>query len=263
MSQFLLQNETNLRLGFFLGGFLLFAGVGYLFPFRASPHDFWQRWLRHLSLSFISSSLLRFLVPFTAASLAANYSWGLWYVLSLPGFIELGLSLVLLDLLIYWQHRIFHRVAWLWRLHRVHHADTEFDASTAIRFHPLEILLSLGIKGAVVVVLGVSPTAVLVFEIVLNFSAMFNHANISLPASWERVLRKILVTPDFHRIHHSPQVRQTHSNFGFCLPWWDYIFASYTATAKEDQRHADIGLKQYRTQVDQRLWSLLVQPFRR
>jgi sterol desaturase/sphingolipid hydroxylase (fatty acid hydroxylase superfamily) len=169
---------------------------------------------------------------------------------------------VLLDLVIYFQHVMFHAVPALWRLHRVHHADLDFDLTTGIRFHPFEILVSLGIKSAAVTAVGASPLAVLVFEVLLNASAMFSHANASLPAPLERWLRWLVVTPDMHRVHHSAQYDESSSNFGFNVPWWDRLFGTYRAAPRLGHEAMAIGVDAFRSQLDLRIDQLLVQPLR-
>jgi len=169
---------------------------------------------------------------------------------------------IVLDLAIYLQHVLFHAVPVLWRLHRMHHADLEFDVSTGVRFHPIEILLSMGIKLGVVAALGTPAVAVLVFEVLLNATSMFNHGNVRLPARTDRVLRWIVVTPEMHRVHHSVVPRETNSNFGFNLPWWDRLFGTYRAQPAAGHEGMTIGIAQFRDPSELRLDRLLIQPFR-
>ena len=171
-------------------------------------------------------------------------------------------GVVLLDLAIYLQHVLFHAVPALWRLHRMHHADLEFDVTTGVRFHPIEILLSMGIKLGVVAALGAPAVAVLVFEVLLNATSMFNHGNVRMPARLDRVLRWIVVTPDMHRVHHSIAARETNSNFGFNLPWWDRLFGTYRAQPAAGHEAMTIGIEQFRDPREQRLDRMLTQPFR-
>ena len=170
--------------------------------------------------------------------------------------------MILLDLAIYLQHVLFHAVPVLWRLHRMHHADLEFDVSTGVRFHPIEILLSMGIKLGVVAALGTPAVAVLVFEVLLNATSMFNHGNVRLPARTDRVLRWIVVTPEMHRVHHSVVPRETNSNFGFNLPWWDRLFGTYRAQPAAGHEGMTIGIAQFRDPAELRLDRMLIQPFR-
>ena len=223
------------------------------------------RWPSNIAMTVLSSVLTPFAVPVAAvgmAVIAQASGWGLFNQAALPGWVELALAVLLLDLAIYAQHRLFHAVPWLWRFHRLHHSDPDFDVTTALRFHPVEIWLSALIKLAAVAVIGASPLAVLVFEVVLNATAMFNHSNTALPPALDRVLRWVLVTPDMHRVHHSVVARETNSNFGFNLPWWDRVFGTYRA--QPDAGHADmtIGLGTFDTARDQRLDRLLIQPVR-
>ena len=175
---------------------------------------------------------------------------------------ELPVALLLLDLAIYLQHRLVHYVPVLWRVHRMHHADLDFDVTTGARFHPLEIALSLGIKCVVIVPLGASPLAVLLFEIALNATAMFNHSNVRLPRAMERLLRLLVVTPDMHRVHHSVVQRETDSNFGFNFPWWDRMFGTYRPQPEAGHETMTIGLEQFRAPHELRLDRMLTQPFR-
>lgn len=217
-------------------------------------------------MSVIDSLALRLLLPVAAvgaAAFAEQRDWGLFNQFTLPLAIPVVLTLLALDLLIYWQHRLLHALPWLWRLHRVHHSDLSIDVTTALRFHPLEILLSMLLKMAAVALLGAPPVAVLAFEILLNATAMFNHANLRLPAYSDRFLRQFIVTPDMHRVHHSWHQDETNSNFGFNLPWWDHLFGSYRAQPRDGHRAMSIGLKAFRDDKDQGLIALLAQPGRR
>lgn len=193
---------------------------------------------------------------------AQAHGWGVFNVVALPTWVELVLVVLLLDLAIYLQHRVFHYVPVLWRLHRMHHADLDVDVTTGARFHPIEILLSLGIKFVVVVSLGASPVAVLIFEILLNATSMFNHSNVRLPGSLEPVLRALVVTPDMHRVHHSILRRETDSNFGFNFPWWDRLFGTYRPQPEAGHDAMTLGIEQFRDSKEQRLDRMLTQPFR-
>jgi sterol desaturase/sphingolipid hydroxylase (fatty acid hydroxylase superfamily) len=194
--------------------------------------------------------------------LAQEQSWGLLHYLSVPGWLAIALAVLLLDLAIYLQHVMFHAVPALWRLHRMHHADLEFDVTTGLRFHPIEILLSLGIKLAVVAALGPPAVAVVVFEVLLNATSMFNHSNVGIPQSIDRFLRWFVVTPDMHRVHHSILPEEADSNFGFSLPWWDRLLGTYRAQPKDGHDGMVIGIGQFRTPNELRLDRMLVQPFR-
>ena len=183
-------------------------------------------------------------------------------LLALPAWVGVVASVVLLDLAIYFQHVLFHAVPVLWRLHRMHHADLDFDVTTGLRFHPIEILLSMVIKLAVVAALGAPALAVLIFEVLLNATSMFNHGNVRIPAGLDRVLRWVVVTPDMHRVHHSILSRETNSNFGFNLPWWDRLFGTYRAQPAAGHEGMTIGIEQFRDPRELRLDRMLLQPFR-
>src|SRR5204862_1231382 len=190
------------------------------------------RWASSLGLVVLDTVCVRFVYPAGAvgvALLAQERSWGLFNNWAVPAWLSVGLAVVALDFAIYLQHVTFHAVPLLWRLHMVHHADLDFDVTTGVRFHPLEILLSLGIKAGTVVLLGVPALAVLLFEVLLNATSLFNHGNVQLPAWLDRVLRLLVVTPEMHRVHHSTLPHETNSNFGFNLPWWDYLLGTYRA----------------------------------
>ena len=197
------------------------------------------------------------------ALFAEAHDLGLFNVVALPVWLELVLALLTLDLAIYLQHRLFHYAPVLWRLHRMHHADLEVDVTTGARFHPVEILLSLGIKFVVIVPLGIPPLAVLLFEIGLNATSMFNHSNVRVSPVIERVLRCLVVTPDMHRVHHSVVRRETDSNFGFNFPWWDRLFGTYRAQPEAGHDDMTIGIEQFREPTELRLDRMLTQPFRK
>lgn len=242
---FALANEPAIRLVAFFAVFALMAIWEVAAPRRSRLYPRRVRWTANLGLVLLNALLARAILPIAAvgfAALAADRGWGLLNNLTLPAWAALVLAVVALDFAIYLQHVIFHAVPALWRLHRVHHADPDFDVTTGARFHPLEILLSLLIKFAVIAVLGAPAAAVLVFEVLLNASAMFNHANLKLPAGIDRVLRWLLVTPDMHRIHHSVEAAEANSNFGFNLPWWDRLFGTYRAAAALPQERMVIGV---------------------
>ncbi|MEQ1819585.1 MAG: sterol desaturase family protein [Terricaulis sp.] len=197
-----------------------------------------------------------------AAIFAESHGWGIFQVINAPDAAAIIVSVIVLDLVIYLQHRLFHAVPLLWRLHRVHHADLEFDVTTGVRFHPLEILLSMLIKIAAVVALGAPAIAVLVFEVLLNATTMFNHANIKLPQALDRIVQLVVVTPDMHRLHHSVRYEETNSNFGFSLPWWDWVFRTYRAQPIDGHERMTIGLEQFRDTAELQLSWMLLQPAR-
>jgi sterol desaturase/sphingolipid hydroxylase (fatty acid hydroxylase superfamily) len=224
-----------------------------------------HRWPHNLLLVVVDTLALRLLFPLTAVGaglIAAEQSWGLLNLITLPTWFSVILALVALDFVIYLQHRLFHAAPWLWRLHRLHHADLEFDVTTGIRFHPIEIVLSMGIKLTAIVMLGAPALAVLIFEVVLNATSMFNHANVRLPDWLDRRLHFFVVTPDMHRVHHSVVRRETNSNFGFNLPWWDRLFGTYRAQPAAGHLNMTIGIEDFREGRELRLDRMLLQPFR-
>jgi len=223
------------------------------------------RWTNNLGLVVIDTLVLRLSFPILAVGLAVtaqDLGWGLFNIIEAPEWVAVLVSIIVLDLVIYLQHVMFHAVPALWRLHRMHHADLEFDVTTGLRFHPVEILLSMGIKLAVVVALGPPAVAVLIFEVLLNATAMFNHSNIRLPMLVDRFLRLIMVTPDMHRVHHSIIPEETNSNFGFNLPWWDRLLGTYKAQPEAGHEGMTIGIEQFRTGRDLWLDRMLVQPIK-
>jgi len=223
-----------------------------------------QRWPANLSIVVLNTLVLRLVFPLAAvgaALFAAEQGWGVLNAIAMPLWVAVLASVLLLDLAIYLQHRIFHAVPWLWRLHRMHHADLELDVTSGLRFHPLEILLSMAIKVAIVMLLGAPAVAVILFEILLNATAMFNHGNVRLPRVIDRRLRWLLVTPDMHRVHHSVVRAETDSNFGFSLSWWDRLFGTYRDQPAAGQLGMTIGLDAFRDPRQLRLPRMLVQPF--
>lgn len=240
--------ELALRLGVFLGVFAALAFWEFIAPARVLKLSRRQRWGANLGLALVSTLVVRIVVPGSAiaiAVVAGNEGWGLFNRLQPPAWAAVLASVVLLDLIVYFQHVLFHSVPLLARLHAVHHADPDFDLTTGIRFHPLEILLSALIKLGAVAALGAPVAAVLAFEVLLNATAMFNHANVSLPSWLEPVVRRLLVTPDMHRVHHSVIEAERNSNYGFCLSVWDRLLGTYTPAPRGP---LDIGLASWRDQ---------------
>ncbi|MGJ8545784.1 MAG: sterol desaturase family protein [Sulfitobacter sp.] len=263
-----MENEALIRLAVFLGLFALFALLETCAPRRARRHTRRRRWATNWAITLANTAMLRALalgMPLLAvgAAIDAGHSgWGLLNALNWPAWIEITLALLALDLAIWAQHLVTHKIPLLWRLHRVHHADLDLDVTTAIRFHPVEIALSMLLKIALIYLLGPSALAVILFEILLNGTAMFNHANIHLPLPLDRALRLVLVTPDMHRVHHSVQRAEHDSNYGFSLSLWDRLFGTYIAQPKQGHDAMQIGL-QWQDDGPTRLgWSLLL-PFRR
>ena len=235
-----------------------------IFPKRPVLSLHRRRQIANILLLITDVLLARLFLPVAVVGTAViveHRAWGLFNFISLNPVIEFCITLVLLDAVIYGQHVVFHKIPILWRVHRVHHTDPEVDVTTGFRFHPIEIILSLLLKMLVVILLGAPVMAVLVFELVLNLVAMFNHGNISLPVSLDRILRLILVTPDMHRVHHSTKKIETNSNYGFCLPVWDRIFRTYQDQPALGHMQMQIGLKEFRAEESISLWNLLVQPF--
>ena len=257
--------EALVRLAIFLALLLLLIAAESLWPRHLAPRMRLRRWPANLGLGLVDVLMVRLLLPWLAldaARYAQAHQLGLLHAIALPDWLQFALALMVLDCAIYWQHRLLHAVPWLWRLHRVHHTDLVLDATSGVRFHPLEILLSMGIKILVVLLLGASPPAVLVFEIVLNGFALFTHANLALPQWLDRTLRWLLVTPDMHRIHHSVERAEHDRNFSFHLIWWDRLFGTYLAKPATAQATLPLGLTIFRDVRAQRLDALLAQPFR-
>ena len=261
-----LAAEPLIRLGVFVAVLAMLVAGELLAPRRQLTMRRWERWPGNVGIVMIDTLLLRIVFPTAAVGLAlvveAN-GWGLLNLVVVPQWVAILVAVIVLDLIIYAQHVLFHAIPVLWRLHRVHHADLDFDVSTGIRFHPLEILLSMVIKLLAVAVLGAPALAVMMFEVLLNATSMFNHSNIRLPAALDARLRRVLVTPDMHRVHHSIVVRETNSNFGFNLPWWDSLFGTYRAQPAAGHVGMTIGLELFRDPGELRLDRMLMQPLRR
>ncbi len=261
----MMEFEEAIRLMAFLAVFAAVALWEALAPRRKRSFERRARWPHNLGLLLVDVALVRVFAPGAAiavAMTAAGSGWGLLNALALPGWAAIAAGIALLDLAIYFQHVMFHAVPALWRLHRVHHADLDFDVTTGARFHPIEILISTAIKCAAIAALGAPVISVFVFEILLNATAMFNHANASLPQRLERWLRWLVVTPDMHRVHHSVRYEESSSNFGFNLPWWDRLFGTYRAQPRLGHAAMTIGVDAFRSSQELRLDRLLVQPLR-
>jgi sterol desaturase/sphingolipid hydroxylase (fatty acid hydroxylase superfamily) len=261
-----MSGEPAVRLAFFLGVLAAMSVWQWLAPRRRPVASSGLRWLSNVGILVLSTLVLRFLLPASAAGVAifaADHGWGLFNHLAAPGWLAVVLSVIALDLAIYVQHVLFHAIPALWRLHRVHHADLDFDVTTGVRFHPIEILLSMGIKIAAIAALGAPALAVVIFEVLLNGTSMFNHGNVRLPLGADRALRLLVVTPDMHRVHHSITAHETNSNFGFALPWWDRLLGTYKDQPDAGHEAMTIGIDDFRDerQVD-RLPGMLALPFR-
>ena len=238
--------ELLLRLGAFAGVLATMAAWEALAPRRALLIPRRVRWAGNLGLVALNALVVRLAFPVAAvgfAALAAERGWGVLNAFVIPSWVAFGVSLLALDLAIYFQHVMFHAVPILWRLHRVHHADPDFDVTTGARFHPVEILLSMLVKLAAIAVIGAPAAAVLAFEVLLNACAMFNHGNVAIPAAVDRALRRVIVTPDMHRIHHSMEMAETNSNYGFNLAWWGWLLGTYRAEASLPQERMRIGVE--------------------
>jgi sterol desaturase/sphingolipid hydroxylase (fatty acid hydroxylase superfamily) len=265
MRDALFAYEPLIRLGAFAGVFLLTAGWEVLTPRRPQTVGRSWRWPNNLGVLAVDALLVRVVLPVTTVGLALvaeAHGVGLFNMITLPAWASIIVSVVVLDLAIYLQHVLFHAVPALWRLHRMHHADLEVDVTTGLRFHPVEILLSTGIKLTVVAAVGAPAAAVLIFEVLLNATSIFNHSNVRIPAAVDRILRWFVVTPDMHRVHHSIVRRETNSNFGFNLPWWDRLLGTYRAQPAAGHAAMTIGIEQFRDPRELGLDRMLLQPFR-
>ena len=261
-----LAAEPLIRLGVFAAVLASLMVGEFLAPRRRLTVGRWRRWPGNVGIVAIDALLLRILFPTAAVGLALvaeAKGWGLLNLVTMPNWLAILIAVVVLDLIIYAQHVLFHSIPLLWRLYRMHHADLDIDVTTGVRFHPVEILLSMFIKLGAVVVLGAPALGVMIFEVLLNATSMFNHSNIRLAARLDRTLRRILVTPDMHRVHHSVVARETHSNFGFNLPWWDRLFGTYRAQPEAGHEAMTIGLPIFRDPTELRLDRMLIQPLRR
>jgi len=265
MTEALVGDGLLIRLAAFAGIFGLMTAWEILVPRRDQKLGRKTRWPGNIGIVILDTVLVRLVFPTTAMGLALvaeARGWGLFYALGLPTWVTVPLAVMALDLAIYLQHVLFHAVPTLWRLHRMHHADLELDATTGTRFHPIEIILSMGIKLGVVAALGAPAVAVLSFEVLLNVTSIFNHSNVRMPTRLDRGLRWIVVTPDMHRVHHSILAPETNSNFGFSLPWWDRLFGTYRDQPAAGHLGMTIGIEQFREVAEQRLGRMLTQPFR-
>ena len=265
-NDWLLTHEPVVRLVFFAGIFMLVAFFEWVAPRRAPTVSKVMRWGNNIGLAILNTALLRLLFPAAAvgmAAFAAEHGWGLLNYVELPFWVATLVAVIALDFVIWLQHVMVHAIPVLWRLHRVHHADPDYDVTTGARFHPIEIILSMLIKFATIAVLGPPVVAVIIFEVLLNATAMFNHGNVRLPAKVDRVLRWFVVTPDMHRVHHSVEDDETNSNFGFNLPWWDRLFGTYRDQPRGGHEGMTIGIRGYNQPRDVSwLPGLMMLPFR-
>jgi len=259
-----MENEAIIRISIFILTFFVIAKWEYIAPRRQLTTSKRDRWIGNLGIVVIDTITVRLIFPIAAVGLAIvaeSNGWGLLNYFNIPGWLAFILGAVIMDLVIYFQHVLFHAVPLLWRIHMVHHADLDYDLTTGIRFHPIEIVLSMVIKFAAIAALGPPPEAILAFEIILNSSAMFNHGNIRLPTKVDQLLRLLIVTPDMHRVHHSVNKIETNSNYGFNLSLWDRLFATYCSQPTEGHENITIGLEQFRNPKKLTLGWMIVLPF--
>ena len=261
----MLAHEPAIRLAAFIAVFAAVSLWEAATPRRRRAFPRFRRWPSNLAVVALNTALVRLLLPTTAvglALLAEERGWGLLNNLIIPSWLRLVASVLLLDLAIYLQHVMFHAVPALWRVHRMHHADLDFDVATGVRFHPIEIVLSMLIKFGMVMGLGIPAYSVLTFEVLLNATSMFSHGNVYLPEKLDRCLRWFVVTPDMHRVHHSVVMAETNSNFGFNLPWWDRLLGTYRDQPAAGHEGMSIGIEQFRQARELWLDRMLLQPFR-
>lgn len=266
-NEWIMGNELPIRLSFFFGIFAVIAVWEILLPRRQLTVSKGTRWFSNLGLVVFNSFVLRVIFPTAAVGIAVlseQQGWGLLHYYELSFWVSAVIAVIAMDFVIYLQHVMVHAIPVLWRLHRVHHADLDYDVTTGARFHTIEIILSMLIKFVTIMVLGPPVVAVVIFEVILNATAMFNHGNIYIPEKIDRILRLLVVTPDMHRVHHSVHAPLANSNFGFNLPWWDRIFGTYFAQPPEGHTEMEIGLDTFRDprEVD-RLPGMLMLPFRK
>jgi len=259
-----MSNESTIRISFFLGVLALMAIWELLAPRRPLTTSKKMRWGSNLAITLINPILLRLVIPVPPvgmAALAQERGWGLLNNFHLPYWLTVIIGMMALDCVIYLQHVMFHSVPLLWRLHKMHHTDMDLDVTSGLRFHPIEIVMSMGIKLATVRIMGPPVLAVLIFEVLLNCASMFNHSNAYIPLGIDRVLRLILVTPDMHRVHHSIIDSEGNSNFGFSVSWWDRLFGTYRAQPEEGHQGMTIGLTKFRDASRVTLPWMLIMPF--
>ncbi len=258
-----MQQEQIIRLSFFFGVLTFVAVWEVIAPRRALTDSKKRRWFTNLSLVVIDTAVVRFslpILPVGMAYVARAHGWGILNMIDLPAWVKIFLAVVVLDFVIYIQHVLFHYLPILWRLHRMHHTDLDLDVTSGNRFHPIEIVISIGIKLMAVALIGPPAAAVLIFEVVLNATSQFNHGNIRLPETADRWLRLFVVTPDMHRVHHSVVPRETNSNFGFNLPWWDRLCGTYRPQPELGHTGMSIGLNEFRDPAELNLYRLLILP---
>jgi len=266
VTEFVMANEKTIRMGFFFGMLLLMALWEIVAPRRALTVSKTVRWVNNLGLVFLNSFIVRIIFPTAAVGVASfvnSSGWGMLNYYDVPFLLAVIASVIAMDFVVYVQHVMVHAIPALWRLHRVHHADPDYDVTTGARFHPIEIVLSMLIKFATIVVLGPPVVAVVIFEVMLNATAMFNHGNVRLPIALDRILRLLVVTPDMHRVHHSIEDDEANSNFGFSLPWWDRLFGTYRDQPRAGHVGMTIGIHKF-NEAKQVSWlpGMLTLPFK-
>ncbi len=266
MTEFVSSHESTIRIVFFLGIFSAVAVAELLSPRRHLTTSKAGRWFANIGIILLNTVFVRLFFSTGAVGIAlfvSDQKWGIFNSIDIPYWLAVILSVIILDFVIYIQHVMFHAVPTLWKLHMMHHADMDIDVTTGTRFHPIEMLLSMFIKGAAIIVLGAPALGVIIFEILLNGTAMFNHGNVKLPIDIDAILRLFVVTPDMHRVHHSVFPVETNSNFGFNLPWWDRLMGTYRAQPMKGHTDMSIGLKQFRNPAQLGLIDMLTMPFTR
>ena len=264
MNMFIIDKEIFIRFGFFFGIFVFMTVWESILPRRSLTESKGTRWMNNLAVTFLNSILVRWILPVTtvgAALVSGQRGWGFFYILEMPQWLAGIIAIIVLDLTIYVQHVFFHKIPIFWRLHRMHHTDLDIDVTTGARFHPIEIILSMGIKMAMVIIIGAPPWSVVAFEVLLNATSMFNHSNVFMNERLDRLLRIFLVTPDMHRVHHSVIIKETDSNFGFNLPWWDRLFGTYRIKPAAGHEAMTVGLANYRDRKWLTLPWMLAVPF--
>jgi sterol desaturase/sphingolipid hydroxylase (fatty acid hydroxylase superfamily) len=265
MMQWVLENQVSLRLSVFLGLFVFMAVLETLSPRRIRSYPRKERWFGNIGIMVLGALFARLVLPLVPVGVALyvlQNQIGLFYYIDFMGSFAIIGGVLFLDFMIYIQHVLMHKIGFLWRLHRLHHADLDYDVTTGIRFHPIEIALSLLYKISLVAIFGVNPVSVIIFEVILNGMAMFNHANFKIPLAIDKVLRLFFITPDVHRIHHSSLQNETDSNYGFNISWWDRLFKTYRAEPQNGHEGMEIGLPYFRHVSDLRLCQMLLQPFK-
>jgi sterol desaturase/sphingolipid hydroxylase (fatty acid hydroxylase superfamily) len=260
---FIINNESALRLSAFIIILLLIFLMELVFPIYKRKVKSYKRWLINFSFVFINTVTLRLLFPLLAvgfASICANYNIGIFNYFNISELIAISLSFLLLDLGIWLQHLLFHHISFLWRFHKIHHSDEEVDLSTGVRFHPLEIIISMVFKFILIAIIGPSIALVIIFEIILNASSVFNHGNIKISKKYDLILRKLIVTPNMHRIHHSEEEKETNSNFGFNFSFWDKLFGTYKKNASKG-KNIVLGLEEFNNLKSKGFFMLMLKPF--